>query len=76
MLTPQELRQIETIVNKAFEVGKDELMNITQYAKWLEITKEALRQRCENGKIPFHKKHGLFYFPKNEITKYYTRDGQ
>ena len=76
MLKQQELRQIEDAVKKAFEIGKDELMNISQCAKWLEITKEALRQRCENGKIPFHKKHGLFYFSKNEITKYYTRNGQ
>jgi hypothetical protein len=76
MLTPQELRQIEAIINKAFEVGKDELMNTKQCAKWLGISEKALRKRCDNGTIPHHKKHGFLYFRRNEIAEYYTRDGQ
>ena len=76
MLTSQELRQIEEIVRKALEVGKDELMNSKQCATWLDISVAALQKRCNDNTIPYHKRDRLLYFSKNEVTKYYlTREG-
>ena len=76
MFTPQELRQFEDVLRKVLEVAKDELMDTKKCAEWLGVSKDAIRQRCEQNKIPFHKKHGFLYFSKNEIMNYYTRDGQ
>lgn len=75
MLTPQDLRMIETVVEKASQLPKDELMNTKQCSEQLGISEKALRQRCQKNTIPFHKKHGFLYFSKNEIMKYYTREG-
>lgn len=75
MLTPQDRRAIKDIVIDVLEVGKDELLNTKQCAEQLGISEKALRQRCQKNTIPFHKKHGFLYFLKNEIMKYYTREG-
>ena len=74
MLTSQDIKTIQVIVNKAIEVGKDELLNTKKCAEWLGISVDALHKRCEKGKIPCHRKHGVLYFSKNEVYKYYLQD--
>ena len=76
MLTPQDLRQISETVSKALEHGKDELLNTKKCAEWLGISVNTLQKRCCDKAIPYHKKGGLLFFSKNEITKYYlAREG-
>jgi excisionase family DNA binding protein len=79
MLTPQELRQIEAIVDKAvrkaLEVKNEQILNTKQVAEIYHTTTGAIYQLIHTNSIPHHKRGDKLYFSKRELDEYFTREG-
>ena len=45
----------------------DYVMNIKQVADYLSISTDAVRKRCQRGKLPFHHSASRLYFSRMEI---------
>lgn len=79
MLTSTELKKIAKeleptvaeAVKKAHAASTDEVLNVAKVAEMLGLSKEAIRKRCRENRIPYNEVDGRYYFSKNSINKYY-----
>nr|DAJ47715.1 MAG TPA: helix-turn-helix domain protein [Caudoviricetes sp.] len=74
MLTRTEINMIAEKTAELISNRIDTVMDSKQCADYLGITVNALRKRCNDGKLPFHKRHGSLYFSRNEINDYLKND--
>ena len=58
-------------IQKAHIATADEVLNVVKVAEILGISKEAVRKRCREHRIPYNEVDGRYYFSKNSINKFY-----
>ncbi len=79
MLTSTELKKLAKeiepavveAVKKAHVDAMDEVLNVATVASMLGMSKEAIRKRCRENRIPYNEVDGRYYFSKNSINTYY-----
>lgn len=77
MLTPKDIRLLaeaaaKEVINRM--TPPDTILTTEKTAEYLGTTPGAIVKRVERGQLPYHKRHGLLYFSKNEIDAYLLGD--
>lgn len=71
MLTSSDINRLAAKVAEEVLKQTDELMTSKQAADYLGITENALRTRRSKTAIPSHKRDGIVYYSRRELTSYY-----